>query len=79
MHARPFLAQILSKVQKSVYTLRKISSTGNLLHDTLCLGHGLITSVSRDIARKSNLEDVLKETKERPFVVLQFSDTPRHC
>jgi hypothetical protein len=76
-YVRLFLVQILNKVQKSVYAIRKISSTDNLLYNTLYLGQGLITSVSRDIAWKSNLEDVLKKTKGRLFVVLQFSERHR--
>jgi hypothetical protein len=77
MHLRICLAQILTKVQKSVYAERKMPSSGNLLYDTLYLGQDLVTMVSCDIAWKFNLEDVLKETKGRLFVALQSSNEYR--
>jgi len=56
--------QILTKVQKSVYGMRKMPSSGNLLYDTLYLGQDLVTIVPCDIAWKFNLEDVLRKQRE---------------
>ena len=71
------LVQILTKVQKSVYGMRKMPSSGNLLYDTLYLGQDLVTIVPCDIAWKFNLEDVLRKTKRRFFVALQSSNECR--
>lgn len=76
-HIRICLVQILTKVQKSVYGMRKMPSSGNLLYDTLYLGQDLVTIVPRDIAWKFNLEDVLRKTKRRFFVALQSSNECR--
>jgi hypothetical protein len=76
-HIRICLVQILTKVQKSVYGMRKMPSSGYLLYDTLYLGQDLVTIVSCDIAWKFNLEDVLRKTKRRFFVALQSSNECR--
>ena len=76
-HIRICLVQILTKVQKSVYGMREMPSSGNLLYDTLYLGQDLVTIVPCDIAWKFNLEDVLRKTKRRFFVALQSSNECR--
>jgi hypothetical protein len=77
MHLRICLVQMLTKIQKSVYVMRKMASSGNLLYDTLYLAQDLVTIVPRDIAWKFNLEDVLRKTKRRFFVALQSSNECR--
>jgi len=76
-HIRICFVQIFTKVQKSVYSMRKMPSSGNLLYDTWYLGEDLVTIVSCDIAWKFNLEDVLRKTKRRFFVALQSSNECR--